>query len=80
MAVGGEGWSGRLTETIGGESNWSIATVGSSSLTTSTWDGPSANPTDWESVAEEEEEEDDEEDEEQDRLIGERGRSTGEEG
>jgi len=67
MVVGGE--SDRSTETVGGESDWSTATVESSSLTTSTWGGPSANPTDWESVAEEEEEDE----EEEDRPVGERG-------
>ncbi len=43
----------------GGESDRSHATAGSSSLTTSTWDDPSANPTDWEPVEEEEDEEED---------------------
>jgi len=49
----------------GGESDRSHATDGSSSLTTSTGDGPSANPTDWEPVVEEEEEEKEEEEEEE---------------
>ena len=53
----------------GGESDRSHATAGSSSLTTSTGDDPSANPTDWEPAEEEEEEED--EDEEEDCPIGE---------
>jgi len=61
----------------GGESDRSHATAGSSSLTTSTGDDPSANPTDWEPVVEEQEEEEEEEDEEDDRPIGEIGRLTG---
>ena len=39
----------------GGESDRSHATAGSSSLTTSTGDDPSANPMGWEPVEEEEE-------------------------
>ena len=61
----------------GGESDRSHATAGSSSLTTSTGDDPSANPTDWEPVVEEEEEEEEEEDEEKDWPMGTIERPTG---
>ena len=61
----------------GGESDRSHATAGSSSLTTSTGDDPSANPMGWEPVEEEEEEEEEEEDEEEDCPIGEIERPSG---
>jgi len=66
---------------VGGESDRSMALAGSSPLTTSTWRGASATPTDKESVVEEEEEEEDDEEEEGEGCsIGREGRPRGEEG
>jgi len=48
---------------VGGESDRSMALAGSAPITTFTWGGASATPTDKESVVDDEEEEEEEEEE-----------------
>ena len=64
---------------VGGESDRSMAFAGSSPITTSTWGGASATPTDMESVVDDEEE-GEEEEEKEDCKRGGKGRPRGEEG
>jgi len=65
---------------VGGESDRSTALAGSSPLTTSTWGGASATPTDKELVLDEEEDKEEEEKEEEEECPKEREGRPREEG